>query len=244
MGQSMRAIHDNLQAVQGRIARAAAAAGRDPLDVTLLAVSKTHPAALVEQALAAGQRAFGENYVQEAVEKMDALASRSIEWHLVGPLQSNKTRLVAARFDWVHTIESEKIARRLSDQRPAGMAALNALIQVNVSGEASKSGVAAEEVLFLAREINSLPRLKLRGLMAIPEPGAGVARYRELKNLYEKLKNEFRFDTLSVGMSDDMEAAIAEGSTMVRIGTAIFGARSRNGETMLPPVPPLQKSAA
>ena len=227
MGQSMRAIHDNLQAVQGRIARAAAAAGRDPLGVTLLAVSKTHPAALVEQALAAGQRAFGENFVQEAVEKMGALAGRSIEWHLVGPLQSNKTRLVAARFDWVHTIESEKIARRLSDQRPAGMAALNVLIQVNVSGEASKSGVAPEEVLFLAKEINTLPRLKLRGLMAIPEPGAGVARYRELKNRYEKLKNEFRFDTLSVGMSDDMESAIAEGSTMVRIGTAIFGTRQK-----------------
>jgi PLP dependent protein len=240
----MRAIHDNLQAVQGRIARAAAAAGRDPLSVTLLAVSKTHSAALVEQALAAGQRSFGENYVQEAVEKMDALAGKTIDWHLVGPLQSNKTRLVAARFDWVHTIESEKVARRLSEQRPGGRAALNVLIQVNVSGEASKSGVAPEEVAGLAREISSLPNMKLRGLMAIPEPGAGVARYRELKNLYEKLKDEFRFDTLSVGMSDDLESAIAEGSTMVRIGTAIFGARRRNGGTMLSPVPPLQKSAA
>ena len=220
----MRAIDDNLQAVRGRIARAAAAAGRDPGSVTLLAVTKTQPAALVEQALAAGQRAFGENYVQEAVEKMDALSG--IEWHLIGPLQSNKTRLVAQRFDWVHTIESEKVARRLSDQRPAGMPALNVLIQVNVSGEASKNGVAPEEVLFLAQEANTLPRLKLRGLMAIPEPGAGVARYRELKVLYEKLKGEFRFDTLSVGMSDDMETAIAEGSTMVRIGTAIFGARN------------------
>jgi len=228
----MRAIHDNLQAVRARIARAAAAAGRDPLSVTLLAVSKTHPAGLVEEALAAGQRAFGENYVQEAVEKMDALAgkvgeerTRALEWHLIGSLQSNKTKIAAARFDWVHTIESEKIARRLSAQRPAGMAALNVLIQVNVSGEASKSGVAPEEVLFLAKAINTLPRLKLRGLMAIPEPGADVARYRELKNLYEKLKDEFRFDTLSVGMSDDMDAAIAEGATMVRIGTAIFGAR-------------------
>jgi pyridoxal phosphate enzyme (YggS family) len=230
----MRAIHDNLQAVQGRIARAAAAAGRDPRSVALLAVSKTHPATLVEEALAAGQRAFGENYVQEAVEKMDALAgkigeerTRALEWHLIGPLQSNKTRLVAERFDWVHSVDSGKTARRLSEQRPAGMPALNVLIQVNVSGEASKSGVAPEKVLFLAREIGTLPRLKLRGLMAIPEPGAGVDRYRELKNLYEKLKSEFRFDALSVGMSDDMEAAIAEGSTMVRIGTAIFGARKK-----------------
>jgi len=227
MGQSMRVIDDNLQAVQGRIARAAAAAGRDPLNVTLLAVSKTHPAALVEQAMAAGQRAFGENYVQEAVEKMDVLAGKAIEWHLVGPLQSNKTRLVAARFDWVHTIENEKVARRLSEQRPAGKPALNVLIQVNVSGEASKSGVAPEHVAGLAKAIAALPNLKLRGLMAIPEPAAGVARYRELKNLYEKLKSEFQFDTLSVGMSDDMEAAIGEGSTMVRVGTAIFGARNK-----------------
>jgi len=227
MGQSMRVIHDNLQAVRGRIARAAAAAGRDPQSVTLLAVSKTHPAALVEEALAAGQQAFGENYVQEAVEKMDALAGQGIEWHLVGPLQSNKTRIVAARFDWVHTVESGKVARRLSDQRPAGMPALNVLVQVNVSGEASKSGVAPEEVLSLAKEIGTLPRLKLRGLMAIPEPGADVARYRGLKALYEKLKGEFAFDTLSVGMSDDMETAIAEGSTMVRIGTAIFGQRNK-----------------
>ena len=227
MGQSMRAIHDNLQAVQGRIARAVAAAGRDPRSVTLLAVSKTHPVALIEQALAAGQRAFGENYVQEAVEKMDALAGTSIEWHLIGPLQSNKTRVVAARFQWVQSVESEKVARRLSEQRPAGLPALNVLIQVNVSGEVSKSGVAPEEVFLLAKKIITLPRLKLRGLMAIPEPGADVARYRELKNLYEKLKSELRFDTLSVGMSDNMEAAIAEGSTMVRVGTAIFGVRRR-----------------
>jgi pyridoxal phosphate enzyme (YggS family) len=223
----MRAIHDNLQAVQGRIARAAAAAGRDPGSVTLLAVSKTHPAALVDEALAAGQRAFGENYVQEAVEKMDALAGKKVEWHLIGPLQSNKTRIAAGRFDWVHTIESEKIARRLADQRPADMAPLNVLIQVNVSGEATKGGVSPEGVFSLSESINQLPRVRLRGLMAVPEPGAGVDRYRELKNLYEKLKSEFRFDTLSVGMSDDMEVAIAEGATMVRIGTAIFGAREK-----------------
>ena len=221
----MRVIDDNLQAVLGRIARAAVAAGRDPVSVTLLAVSKTHPAALVEQALAAGQRSFGENYVQEAVEKMDALAGSSIKWHLVGPLQSNKTRLVAARFDWVHSIESEKIARRLSERRPAGMAPLNVLIQVNVSGEASKSGVAPENVAGLASAISSLPNLKLRGLMAIPEPGAARARFRDVKNLFEKLKAGFNLDTVSMGMSDDLEDAVAEGSTMVRIGTAIFGAR-------------------
>ena len=216
-----------MQATKVRIARAAAAAGRDPAAVMLLAVSKTHPAALVEQAHAAGQRAFGENYVQEAVQKMDLLAGKALAWHLVGPLQSNKTRTAAARFDWVHSVESERIARRLSEQRAAGVSALNVLVQVNVSDEVSKSGVAPDEVFLLAKKIIALPRLKLRGLMAVPEAGADVARYRELKSLYERLKGEFGFDTLSVGMSDDMEAAIAEGSTMVRVGTAIFGARKK-----------------
>ena len=244
MGQSMRVIHDNLQAIRGRIAHAATAAGREPLSVTLLAVSKNQSAALIEQAVAAGQKAFGENYVQEALGKMDSLDGNAIEWHLIGPLQSNKTRLAAERFDWVHAIESEKIARRLSEQRPGGMAALNVLIQVNVSGEASKSGVAPAEVASLAKAISSLPNLTLRGLMAIPEPGAPRARFRDVKDLFEKLKAAFDVDTLSMGMSDDLEDAIAEGATMVRIGTAIFGARSRNGGTMLPPVPPLQKSAA
>ena len=223
----MRSIHDNLQAVRQRIARAAQAAGRDPAGVMLLAVSKTHPAALVEQALAAGQRAFGENYVQEALEKMAALPAGDVEWHLIGPLQSNKTRIVAERFGWVQSVEGEKVARRLSGQRPAGAAPLNVLIQVNVSGEGSKSGVAPGEVAGLAQKIRALPRLRLRGLMAIPEPGADAARYRELKALYEGLKVEFGFDTLSVGMSDDLELAIAEGSTMVRVGTAIFGARQK-----------------
>ena len=223
----MRSIDDNVQAVLHRIARAAAAAGRDPGGVTLLAVSKTHSAALIEQALAAGQRAFGENYVQEAIEKMDALAGKAIEWHLVGPLQSNKTRPVASRFDWVHSVENEKIARRLSEQRPAGLAPLNVLIQVNVSGEASRGGVAAEKVFSLSESINSLPRLRLRGLMAIPKAGADRARYRELKSLYETLKGGLQFDTLSVGMSDDLELAVAEGATMVRIGTAIFGERQK-----------------
>jgi len=221
----MRSIHDNLQAVRQRIERAAAAAGRDPGSVMLLAVSKTHPAGLVGEALAAGQRAFGENYVQEALEKMDALAGSGIEWHLVGPLQSNKTKIVAARFDWVHTIEKERIARRLSEQRPRELAPLNVLVQVNVSGEASKSGAAPAEVAGLSLAVSKMPFLKLRGLMAIPEPGADIGRYRELKNLYDKLRKEFDLDTLSIGMSDDMEAAIAEGSTLVRIGTAIFGAR-------------------
>jgi hypothetical protein len=222
----MRSIHDNLQAVKGRIARAVEAAGRPPGSVTLLAVSKTHPAALLEQAHAAGQRAFGENYVQEAVEKMDVLQGRDIQWHLVGPLQSNKTRIVTGRFAWVHTVDSERIARRLSGQRSGNLPPLNVLIQVNVSGEASKSGVSPPEVLSLAEETGKLPRLRLRGLMAIPEPGADRARYRELKELYESLKSRFQFDTLSVGMSDDLELAIAEGATMVRIGTAIFGARN------------------
>jgi PLP dependent protein len=225
----MRSIHDNLQAVRQRIDAAAKAAGRDPRGVTLLAVSKTQPAVAVGEALAAGQRAFGENYVQEALEKMDAIGrpDARLEWHLIGPLQSNKTRLAAERFDWVHSVESEKVARRLSEQRPVALAPLNVLIQVNVSGEGSKSGVAPAQVEGLALSISKMPRLKLRGLMAIPEPGADVARYRELKSLYEKLKNRFQFDTLSVGMSDDLEMAVAEGATLVRIGTAIFGARKK-----------------
>ncbi|MBC7803006.1 MAG: YggS family pyridoxal phosphate-dependent enzyme [Candidatus Parcubacteria bacterium] len=228
----MRAIHDNLQAVRQRIIRAAVAAGRDPLSVTLLAVSKTQPPACIEEALGAGQRAFGENYVQEAVEKMDALAGRSAQWHLIGPLQSNKTRLAAERFDWVHTVESGKIARRLSDQRPADRPPLNILIQVNVSGEASKSGVSSAGVSGLADEISSLSRLCLRGLMAIPAPATDSERqkagYRRVREAFENLKSrKFELDTLSMGMSDDMEAAIGEGATMVRIGTAIFGRRQK-----------------
>ncbi len=226
----MRSIHDNLQAVRERIARAAQAAGRDPGGVTLVAVSKTHPVPALAEARAAGQRAFGENYVQEAVEKMDSLREEEnaspLEWHLVGPLQSNKTRVVAARFDWVHSVESEKVARRLSEARLDSQAPLNVLIQVNVSGEASKSGVAPEQVPALAAKIAVLPRLKMRGLMAIPEPGAGVERYRAIKALFDELA-PLGVDTLSVGMSDDMDLAIAEGSTMVRVGTAIFGARQK-----------------
>jgi pyridoxal phosphate enzyme (YggS family) len=224
----MRSIHDNLQAVGARISRAVKAAGRAPESVTLVAVSKTHGAGLVAEAAAAGQRAFDENYVQEALEKMDALQggghSPPLEWHLVGPLQSNKTRVVAARFDWVHSVETEKVARRLSEARLDAQAPLNVLIQVNVSGEASKSGVAPGAVPALAAAVAALPRLRLRGLMAIPEPGAGVERYRALKALFDELA-PLGVDTLSVGMSDDMDLAIAEGATMVRVGTAIFGAR-------------------
>ena len=221
----MATIADNLQAVRARIDRAARAARRAAGSVTLLAVSKTHPPARIDEARVAGQLAFGENYVQEALDKMDRLPR--LEWHLIGPLQSNKTRLAAERFDWVQTVASEKIARRLSDQRPAHLPPLNVLIQVNVSGEASKSGLELDEVEDLARAIAALPRLRLRGLMAIPEPGAERSRYASVKKVFEKLKSRFGFDTLSMGMSDDLEVALAEGSTMVRIGTAIFGPRKK-----------------
>jgi PLP dependent protein len=231
----MATIGDNLQAVRKRIAAAARAAGRDPAAITLLAVSKTHPAARVVEAIEAGQRAFGENYVQEAVHKMDALGgspARALEWHLIGPLQSNKTRIVAERFDWVQTIDRLKTAERLSTQRPLNRRPLNVLVQVNVSGEASKSGVEPQAALELAQSVAGLPRLRLRGLMAIPEPTDDAAlqraRFRLLRELLEAVQARgLAVDTLSMGMSDDMEAAIAEGATMVRIGTAIFGARER-----------------
>ena len=215
----MAGIADNLQAVRARIGRAPG--------VTLLAVSKTQSADRIREAFDAGQKAFGENYVQEAVQKMEGLPP-SLEWHLIGPLQSNKTRLAAERFAWVQTVASEKIARRLSEQRPASLPPLNVLIQVNVSGEASKSGVELDEVQNLAQAIAALPRLKLRGLMAIPEPGADRSRYASVRNVFDKLKGQFGFDTLSMGMSDDLDLAIAEGSTMVRIGTAIFGQRTKH----------------
>ena len=218
----MATIADNLQGVKARIARAAQAAGRDPAAVTLLAVSKTHAVARVEEAKAAGQRFFGENYVQEALAKMDFLPG--LEWHLIGPLQSNKAKLAAERFDWVQTLDRVKIANRLSEHRPVHLPALNVLIQVNVSGEASKSGVGVEEVTRLAEAVAALPRLRLRGLMAIPAP-KDASGFTTMKKLYEALQGKFGFDTLSMGMSDDMEAAIAQGSTMVRIGTAIFGKR-------------------
>src|SRR6185503_4942637 len=187
----MAGIADNLQAVRARVNRAPG--------VTLLAVSKSQSADRIREAFAAGQKAFGENYVQEAVQKMEVLPA--LEWHLIGSLQSNKTRIVAERFAWVQTVASEKIARRLSEQRPVRLPPLNVLIQVNVSGEASKSGIAPGQARELAQAISNFSNLKLRGLMAIPEPGAERARYREVKKLYDELKTEFGFDTLSMGMS-------------------------------------------
>lgn len=199
----------------------------------MLAVSKTRPAEDVRSAFEVGQRAFGENYVQEALDKIEALADlRSrLEWHLIGPLQSNKTRAVAETFDWVHSIDRLKVAQRLSEQRPAWAPALQVCLQVNVSGEASKSGVAPAQLPELARAVAALPRLQLRGLMSIPEPAqtpeARRRPHRQLRELLEQLKGELRLplDTLSMGMSDDLEEAVLEGATMVRIGTAIFGRR-------------------
>jgi pyridoxal phosphate enzyme (YggS family) len=219
----MATIAENLQAVRARIGRAAKAARRDDAAVTLLAASKTHPVSRIAAARDAGQQAFGENYIQEAIEKMTSVPG--LEWHLIGPLQSNKTRLAAERFQWVQTVDRAKIARRLSERRPAELPALNILIQVNASGEQTKSGVSLAEVTALAGIVASLPRLRLRGLMAIPEPDAPRARYQEVFRAYEKLKAAFDVDTLSMGMSDDLELAIAEGATMVRVGTAIFGQR-------------------
>ncbi|MCY1219663.1 Pyridoxal phosphate homeostasis protein [compost metagenome] len=228
----MSVIAANLQAVHQRIAAAAQQAGRQSADIALLAVSKTVPPDRIRAAYAAGQLAFGENYVQEGVDKIAALAElrHRLQWHFIGPLQSNKTRLVAEHFDWVHAVDRLRIAERLSAQRPAGMAALQVCIQVNISGEASKSGVAPAEVPALANAVAALPGLRLRGLMAIPEPEDDPAAQRRpfaaMRAMLQALRADgLDVDTLSMGMSGDMEAAIAEGATMVRIGTAIFGAR-------------------
>jgi len=222
----------SLESVHRRIADAARAAGRDPASVTLLAVSKTFSADAVRAAHAAGQRAFGENYVQESIDKIDALADlrAGLEWHFIGPLQSNKTRPVAERFDWVHSVDRLKIAQRLAEQRPAHLPPLNVCVQVNISGEASKSGVAPDEVAEVARAVAALPSLRLRGLMAIPElasdPDAQRAPHRALRALFDTLRaGGLPLDTLSMGMSADLEAAVLEGATIVRVGTAIFGAR-------------------
>ena len=227
----MSGLSGRLQNLVTRIARAASDAGRDPVGIRLLAVSKTWPAESVREAAAAGQRAFGENYVQEGVAKIEALADPDLEWHFIGPLQSNKTRPVANSFAWVHSIDRLKIAQRLSEQRDVFLPPLQVCIQVNVSGEASKSGVSPAELPDLARAVAALPRLKLRGLMTIPEPTSDVAlqrsRFAMLRQLMEQLRADgLELDTLSMGMSDDLEAAIAEGSTMVRVGTAIFGSRN------------------
>jgi pyridoxal phosphate enzyme (YggS family) len=231
----MSTIALKLQAVDASIAAAAHAAGRARADVLLLAVSKTFPAGAVIDAIAAGQRAFGENYLQEALDKIAAVAAAvpdvAVAWHFIGPIQSNKTRPIATSFDWVHTVDRLKVAQRLSEQRPAGMAPLQVCLQVNISGEASKSGVAPSELAALARAVAALPGLRLRGLMAIPEPQTDEALQRaafaRLRLLYEELNaGGLALDTLSMGMSADLAAAVAEGATIVRIGSAIFGART------------------
>jgi pyridoxal phosphate enzyme (YggS family) len=227
----MSAIADNLQAVQARISDAAVLAGRSPESIRLLAVSKTWPLASVIEAADAGQRAFGENYVQEGVDKVAATAGRNLEWHFIGPLQSNKSRAVAEHFDWVHSIERLKIAERLSAQRPTYLPPLQVCVQVNVSGEASKSGCAPDEALDLCRAVAVLPGLQLRGLMAIPEPtddpASQRAPFRQVREIYDHIRAAgIPLDTLSMGMSHDLEAAVAEGATIVRIGTAIFGERN------------------
>jgi PLP dependent protein len=228
----MGSIGSNLQEVRRRIADACAAAGRSAEHVTLLAVSKTFGAEAVREAHAAGQHAFGENYVQEALAKIEALADlrAQLQWHLIGPLQSNKTRAVAAAFDWVHSVDRLKIAQRLSEQRPAGLPALQLCLQVNISAEASKSGLLPAEVPAVALAVAALPRVRLRGLMAIPEPAADPAAqrvpHRALRELMAALNAQGQaLDTLSMGMSADLEAAVAEGATLVRVGTAVFGKR-------------------
>lgn len=230
----MTSIAANLQAVRARIAAACLAAGRPVGAVQLLAVSKTWPAAAVREAVAAGQRAFGENYVQEGAEKAVELAAEpanaGLEWHFIGPLQSNKTRQVAETFAWMHSVDRLKVAERLSAQRPSGLPPLQACIQVNVSGEDSKSGCAPDQAAALAHAVAQLPGLRLRGLMAIPEPTGDErllrARFARLRELRDRLNaGGLDLDTLSMGMSHDLEAAIMEGATIVRIGTAIFGER-------------------
>src|SRR5476649_2477015 len=231
----MSTIEQNFQAVRGSIAQAADEAQRPAQDVTLLPVSKTFGADAVLQAAQAGQTAFGENYLQEALDKIAAvqaaLPQGGLRWHFIGPIQSNKTRPIAEHFDWVHTVDREKIAQRLAEQRPAGMAPLNICLQVNISGEASKSGVAPADVAALAHAVAGLPNLKLRGLMAIPEPAEEYEQQRapfaQLRGLHDQLRADgLALDTLSMGMSADLRAAVVEGATIVRVGSAIFGSRS------------------
>jgi pyridoxal phosphate enzyme (YggS family) len=230
----MSSIAKNLQHVQRQIADAAERAGRAPSSVRLLAVSKTFGAEAVMEAVRAGQAAFGENYLQEALEKMAQLKALApdarLQWHFIGPIQSNKTRAIAESFDWVHSVDREKIARRLSEQRPPQLGPLDICLQVNISGEASKSGLAPQELPAVAAAVAGLPNLRLRGLMAIPEPSADAARqhaaFAAVRALHESLRaGGLALDTLSMGMSADLEAAVAEGATIVRIGSAIFGAR-------------------
>lgn len=225
-------ISQNLATISQQIQQYCQQANRPEQSVKLLAVSKTKPISAIAEAIEAGQRAFGENYVQEGIEKIQHFADNdTLEWHFIGLLQSNKTRVVAEHFDWVQTIDRLKIAQRLSEQRPEHLPALNVLIQINISDEASKSGISAKEMVELATQISQLPRLKLRGLMAIPKPESEPEQQKialaQMNELFLQLQSQFEgIDTLSMGMSDDMPSAIECGSTMVRIGTAIFGARS------------------
>lgn len=230
----MSIIEQNLQRVHRQIRTAAQDCGRDPQQITLLAVSKTKPVTAIEAAIEAGQRAFGENYVQEGVEKIGWFRERpqgaGLIWHFIGPLQSNKSRLVAEHFDWCHTLDRPQLARRLNDQRPEERTPLNVLIQINISCEPTKAGIAPDQMLTLAALIAECPRLRLRGLMAIPAPEGDFQRqlavFKRMYGLYEALQRaHLGVDTLSLGMTDDMPAAIAAGSTLVRIGTAIFGAK-------------------
>lgn len=230
----MSHIAQNLREILARINNACLKANRNSGAVKLLAVSKTQPSQAIRDAISEGQREFGENYLQEAIEKINELQEfrSQITWHLIGPLQSNKTRPAAENFDWVQSIDREKIAQRLSEQRPDSLKSLNVCVQINISGEASKSGVAPEDALKLCEIVARLPKLNLRGLMAIPEPGANNMSLSSMHQLFDNIKHSLSekalapdFDTLSLGMSDDLEEAIAAGSTMVRIGTAIFGKR-------------------
>ena len=227
-------LSDKLHAVQARIAAACAASGRAADSVQLLAVSKTFSADDVRQVAACGQRDFGENYIQEGVDKIIALkdSQPALVWHCIGPMQSNKTKLVAEHFDWAHTVDRLKIAQRLNDQRPAHLAPLNVCLQVNIDGGETKSGIEPSDVLALATEVAKLPRLALRGLMTIPDPEEGfeaqVAVHTKARALFDDVKTTLKlpqFDTLSMGMTGDLEAAVQAGSTMVRVGTAIFGGR-------------------
>jgi pyridoxal phosphate enzyme (YggS family) len=228
----MSSIAQSLEEIRNRVTVLERRYGRGPGEVSVLAVSKTKPPEAVRAAAEVGQRDFGENHLQDALTKLDSLEDLDLVWHFIGPVQSNKTRVIAARFDWVHSIDRAKIARRLNEQRPGGLPPLNVCLQVNVSGEASKSGVGPDEVEGLARAVSELPRLRLRGLMTLPRPCEDLEEQRRpfatLRGIGESLNaGGLALDTLSMGMTNDMEAAIAEGATIVRIGTAIFGARDK-----------------
>ena len=227
----MTAILSNLQAVRAAMNQAALMAKRDAAQISLLAVSKTVAASVIREAFSYGQHSFGENYLQEALDKQNALRDLQLHWHFIGPIQSNKTRLIAENFSWVHSVDRLKIAERLSEQRPAHLPPLNICLQINVSGEASKGGVRPEDAEGLAHSIALLPQLLLRGLMAIPAPADGLENQRVPFALMQKLftrlnKTGLNLDTLSMGMSHDLTAAILEGATIVRVGTAIFGSRT------------------